>query len=260
MVPESLKHNKVYFKLKNIYDAYQKLKESERFEKESRKEFDFLKKQAAGKERFEFEWQDRWLWNDKTEFTGFDTHYVYHLAWAARILKKTNPALHIDIGSHLDFPCMLSAHYPIEFYDYRPANVKLDNLKCLRGDLLNLHFEDNSVHSLSCMHVLDHPGLGRYGDPLDYDGDLKAIKELQRVLAKGGNFLYVVPVGKPKIKFNASRIFGYRQTLEYFNELKLIEFSLIPDDALNRGMITNATEEMSDQQNYGCGCFWFTKE
>ena len=260
MTPLFLKNIELYNRIRNLKQAYNQVKINSQFEKECKQEFTILKKQSLNKERFKFDWDDRWLWNDKTEYTGFDTHYVYHLAWATRILKKTNPTVHCDIGSYLYFPTMLSAFYPVEFYDYRPANVFLDNLKCLRGDLLNLEFNNDSVSSLSCMHVLDHPGLGRYGDPLDYDGDIKAIKELQRVLARGGNFLYVVPIGKPKIKFNASRIFSYKQTLEYFNELELVEFSLIPDNAYETGIIHNATEELADKQDYGCGCFWFTKK
>jgi hypothetical protein len=59
------------------------------------------------------------------------------------------------------------------------------------------------------MHVIEHIGLGRYGEALDPDGDLKAIRELVRVLAAGGNLLVVVPVGRPRIQFNAHRIYDY---------------------------------------------------
>ena len=65
-------------------------------------------------------------------------------------------------------------------------------------DLISLPFEDGSFHSLTCMHVVEHIGLGRYGDQVDPDGDLMAMKELERVTAKLGNLLFVVPVGIPK--------------------------------------------------------------
>lgn len=196
---------------------------------------------------------------DKTKTTGFDAHYVYHPAWAARIIEKTKPKKHIDISSTLNFSTMLSAFIPVEFYDYRPADLKLSNLTSDKADLTSLPFEDNSIESLSCMHTVEHIGLGRYGDPLDPDGDLKAIKELTRVLANNGNLLFVIPIGKPKIQFNAHRIYSYEQIINYFKELKLIEFSLIPDDCLNSGIIYNATKDEADKQEYGCGCFWFTK-
>jgi SAM-dependent methyltransferase len=193
---------------------------------------------------------------DDTSTTDFEPHYTYHPAWAARILAKTLPKKHIDIASTLKFCTIVSAFIPIEFYDYRPAALQLDGLTCKKANLLNLPFEDASIESLSCMHTLEHIGLGRYGDEIDYDGDLKAIKELQRVLAPNGNLLVVVPIGKPKIEFNAHRIYAYAQIRSYFKNLNLVEFSLVPDD-YKAGMITNATEAMADEQHWGCGCFWF---
>ena len=83
------------------------------------------------------------------------------------------------------------------------------------ADLTQLHFESESIESLSCLHTVEHIGLGRYGDPIDYDGDLKAIRELKRVVVKGGSILFVVPVGKPKIIFNAHRIYSYEQIINY---------------------------------------------
>jgi hypothetical protein len=96
--------------------------------------------------------------NDKTTKTSFDRHYIYHPAWAARILAKTKPDKHIDISSTLYFCSMLSAFIPTEFYDYRPANLNLTNLKSNSVDLLKLPFKNNSVNSLSCMHTIEHIG------------------------------------------------------------------------------------------------------
>jgi SAM-dependent methyltransferase len=109
------------------------------------------------------------------------------------------------------------------------------------------------------MHVVEHVGLGRYGDPLDPEGDLKAMRELTRVLAPGGTLLFVVPVGRPKIVFNAHRIYSYEQVLNCFQGLTLRNFFLIPDNALEDGPMPSATKEDADKQAYGCGCFWFTK-
>ena len=38
-----------------------------------------------------------------------------------------------------------------------------------------------------------------------------------------------------------------------------VHYTLIPDNAIDVGMINDASEELSDKQNYGCGCFWFKK-
>ncbi len=193
---------------------------------------------------------------DKIQTTPFDQHYTYHPAWAARIIAKTNPAIHIDISSILSFSSIVSAFVPVQFFDYRPANLNLSNYESGFADLKKLQFESDSISSLSCMHTVEHIGLGRYGDELDADGDLKAIAELKRVLQPGGNLLFVTPVGKSKVEFNAHRIYSFEQIISYFSPLTLKEFSLIPDEG---GLIEHADPLLVQKQNYGCGCFWFKK-
>lgn len=197
--------------------------------------------------------------NDKTETTDFDPHYIYHLSWGARLLSQINPIVHVDISSSLYFSTIISAFIPVAFFDYRPANIHLSNFSSGAVCLTALPFKDNTIPSLSCMHTIEHIGLGRYGDTIDPEGDLKAIGELVRVLSKEGDLLFVVPIGKPKIEFNAHRIYSYEQILEYFKGLKLMEFSLIPDNATKLGIISSVSGYEADIQKYGCGCFWFRK-
>ena len=193
---------------------------------------------------------------DKIVKTPFDHHYTYHPAWAARILAQTKPEYHVDISSILSFSTIVSAFLPVRFYDYRPADLKLDNLESGFADLKKLNFADNSIPSLSCMHTIEHIGLGRYGDEIDPLGDIKSINELKRVLKSGGDLLFVTPVGKSKIEFNAHRIYSFEQIIEYFSPFSLKEFSLIPDTG---GLIQNADPSLVKKQFYGCGCFWFKK-
>jgi len=196
---------------------------------------------------------------DNTVNTGIEPHYTYHPAWAARVLAIIKPEKHIDISSITSFGTLVSAFIPVEFYDYRPANIHLSNYTSGHADLTSLNFKSNSIYSLSCMHTVEHIGLGRYGDPIDIDGDKKAMKELERVLAFGGNLLFVVPIGDSRIEFNAHRVYSYHEIIENFQGLILKEFSLIPDDFEQIGYVTNPTEEFIDKQHWGCGCFWFTK-
>lgn len=194
---------------------------------------------------------------DKTSVTPFDAHYIYHPAWAARIIKKINPEKHIDISSTVHFCTMLSAFVPVEFYDYRPAKLNLSNLESKQGDLNQLPFETESVTSISCMHTIEHIGLGRYGDKIDPDGDLKAISELQRVVKKGGNLLLVTPLGLPGIKFNAHRIYSFEMIHNLFNDFELKNFSFVND--LNN-YIEDANPSMVKNSSFGCGCFWYVKK
>lgn len=205
-------------------------------------------------------WRDQYpCLSDETSTTPFDRHYVYHTAWAARVLAREMPSMHVDISSSLYFVTNLSAFIPVHFYDFRPADIALSNLTSDRADVCNLPFPDASVRSLSCMHVVEHIGLGRYGDPLEPLGDRKAMRELQRVLAADGLLLFVVPIGAPRICFNAHRIYAYEDILNEFSELTLVEFALIRDDAEGGGLLNNPPGEIMARQDYGCGCFLFTR-
>lgn len=223
----------------------------ERFNKEY---FEFIKKNDG---RFTVDEKDflRCL-DDNTEYTGFDAHYIYHPAWAARVVKKISPKFHIDISSTLHFCSILSAFIDVKFYDYRPAILNLDNLKSERIDLTNIFFEDNSQYCVSCMHTIEHIGLGRYGNPIDPNADIKAINELKRIIKPDGHLLIVVPIGKPKIMFNAHRIYSYEMIINLMNGFNLKEFSMVYD---NQDFKTNANPKDVENQNYGCGCFWFIK-
>ena len=216
---------------------------------------------ASGRS-FELNWHDRKpCHDDRTASTGFDRHYVYHTAWAARVLERVRPGEHVDIASSLYFAAIASAFVPVRYYEYRPVDLDLANLACDTADLTALPFDDGSIPSLSCMHVVEHVGLGRYGDPIDADGDLRAMSELERVLAPGGSLLFVVPLGRPRVQFNAHRIYGLDQVVEAFDGLELAEFALVPDrgDRDGDALIVNATRAQADRQRYGCGCFWFRR-
>jgi SAM-dependent methyltransferase len=220
----------------------------------------FRKLSKGARRRLPAGWKDRYpCLSEKTPSTPFDRHYVYHPAWAARILAETRPAEHVDISSTLHFCTLVSAFLPVRFYDYRPAGLRLTGLACGAADLLALPFPDDSIPSLSCMHVLEHVGLGRYGDAMDPDGDLKAFAELERVLAPGGTLLVVVPVGRPRVQFNAHRIYAFEQVAEAFRALTLEQFALIPDDPADGDLVPDPPKALRDAQSYGCGCFRFRK-
>jgi SAM-dependent methyltransferase len=243
-----------------IVALYERLTGKSMSEQEFRKQFDAFKRLSVVT-RFPVRWEDRYpCMNDRTVTTEYDHHYIHHLAWAARVLAKTKPEQHTDISSSLYFSTMMSAFFPVHYYDFRPAVIRLDNLTSDRADLTALPFDNESIPSLSCMHTVEHIGLGRYGDPLDPDGDLKAIMELNRVLAPDGNLLFVVPVGKPRVQFNAHRIYSYEQIDTYFDDLHLINFTLIPDNAITHPILTDPSPMDVARQEYGCGCFWYRKE
>ena len=148
---------------------------------------------------------------------------------------------------------------PVPLYEYRRAELELSGLSTGEADLTDLHFKDRSLPSVSCMHVVEHLGLGRYGDPLNPDADLRAMAELQRVVAPGGTLLFVVPVGRPRIEFNAHRVYGFQHVREQFAELRLRQFAMVPTAAADGGLVIDPPIEQVADEEYACGCFWFQR-
>lgn len=194
---------------------------------------------------------------DRTPGTPYDPHYFHQAVWAAQRIVASKPHEHVDVGSEVTFVGMLSVSVPVAFVDIRPFSVELPRLRPIAGDLLRgLPFHDGSIASLSCLHVAEHVGLGRYGDDLAPDGTRRACRELQRVLAPDGRLYFSVPVGRPRVCFNAHRIHAPQQIVEYFAGLELEEFSLVGDDYR---LTYDADLEGAAALDYGCGLFVFRK-
>lgn len=193
---------------------------------------------------------------DWVSSTPFDPHYFYQAAWLARRLNASRPEKHIDVGSDVRMVNVLSAFVPFEFVDFRPLRARLEGLECSVGDVTSLDRAENSIVSLSCLHVVEHIGLGRYGDPIDPGGSAKALTELQRVLAPGGKLYLSLPVGRERVCFNAHRVFDPRSVLEVVSDLRLVEFSLVDDvGEFHESVPTDAAAGLE----YGCGLFIFEK-
>lgn len=196
--------------------------------------------------------------HDKTDFTPFDAHYFYQQLWVFENVLKNRPPHHVDVGSSYEMGGYLSKIVKTTFVDLRPIKADLKNLKIVRGDALNLPFRDGSLPSLSCLHVAEHIGLGRYGDPIDPKGSIKACQELTRVLAKGGKLYFSVPIGKNRVCFNAHRIFDPCLIVEeYFLNLRLAAFSVVDDSGK---FISDCNPKEFVSLDYGCGMFLFTKD
>lgn len=194
--------------------------------------------------------------HDKTKYTGFDSPYFYQDIWAFKRIYESKVDHHVDVGSRVDFVGFLTAITNVTFIDIRSLEAKLDRLECKKGDILSMPYENNSLKSLSCLHVAEHIGLARYGDPLDPFGTKKAAKELSRVLAVDGNLYFSLPMGKPRLCFNAHRIHSTKQIIHYFQDLNLVELSGIDDKGIFK---RNIDIDILEKSDYACGLFWFTK-
>ena len=193
---------------------------------------------------------------DRVVDTPFDPHYFFQAAWLARCLHHAKPPFHVDIGSSVMMINVLSATTKTIFVDYRPLRVHLSNFLPLGGDIIRLPFRTGSITSLSCLHVLEHVGLGRYGDPINPEGSRLAATELQRVLKPGGSLFLSVPVGRERVCFNAHRVFSPGTVRDFFQELQLKAFSLVDDAGRFNEEIS---PEAAANLEYGCGLFEFVK-
>lgn len=194
--------------------------------------------------------------HDRTPTHFANAHYFYANAWAMRRILAAKPTWHLDVASQPVLAGLLSALMPVTFLDYRPLGVSLDGLSCEAGDILALPYEDRTVPSVSCLHVAEHIGLGRYGDPLDPEGTRCAALEMARILAPGGNLFFAVPIGRPRLCFNAHRIHGPETIPQYFSELTLVEFSVVRDDG---SFVEGLDPAECEASSYACGLYWFRK-
>lgn len=194
--------------------------------------------------------------HEKSSTHEIDAHYFFVNAWAARRILAVRPKRHVDVASQTTLAGILSAVIPVTYIDFRKLDVNLDQLDSEQGNILALRFADSSIESLSCLHVAEHIGLGRYGDELDPAGTRKAAQELTRVLAHGGNLFFALPIGRPRVCFNAHRVHAPETICEYFRGLDLVSFAAVDDEGKYHD-----TAAMSDYNTsaYACGMFHFRK-
>jgi SAM-dependent methyltransferase len=191
------------------------------------------------------EWQPalRFLYpclGDDTGATEIEPIYFYQDAWAFERIVAARPSFHVDVGSHHKYVALLSRVLPVTMVDIRPLSLRLDGLAFTPGSILSLPYRDASVPSLSSLCVIEHIGLGRYGDPLDSEGHLRAIAELKRVIAPGGDLYISLPVREGnRLYFNAHRALDETQLLPLFAPFQVVDRAYVCDKTFGRERTTS---------------------
>ena len=184
--------------------------------------------------------------------------YFHQDLLVARRIFQHKPIKHVDVGSRIDgFVAHVATFRPIEVFDIRPLKTNVQNIIFRQYNMMSdnkrLIVTDNYCDSISCLHALEHFGLGRYGDPIDIDGHLRGFNNLYRILKPNGILYLSVPIGTERIEFNAHRVFNIKTILEYAKDrFELLEFSFVDDNGELHENMTLNSHNMAN--NFGCHC------
>ena len=186
-----------------------------------------------------------------------DRHYFVQDLYVAQRVFENKPQRHVDVGSRIDgFVAHVAAFREIECFDVRPLEIKAANIRFSTLDITDsATVPDELADSVSCLHVLEHIGLGRYGDKIDPDGWKIALRNLVQMVQTGGRLYVSVPAGRQRVEFNAHRIFSPATILESIKlDTEVLDLLLIDDygKILNFGTDIPRLIEAAQELRYGC--------
>lgn len=189
-------------------------------------------------------------------------HYFIQDLYVAQKIYEKNPLKHVDVGSRVDgFIAHLATFRSVEVFDIRPMESNFQNIVFTKHDFMKPPLTDY-CDSLSCLHSLEHFGLGRYGDPIDIDGHIKGLNSLHKILKPNGLLYLSVPIGPERIEFNGHRVLAVNSILEMTKDkFDLIEFSYIEDAGTLHQNVMLDKKKIDENFGcyYGCGIFVLKK-
>lgn len=200
-------------------------------------------------------------WDDKAG--AVESEYFWQDLYVARKIYQANPDRHVDIGSRIDgFVAHVASFRPIEVIDIRPLPT-IPGVTFTQADLTKADLSLSiQCDSLSCLHALEHFGLGRYGDAIDPDGYKTALQNMANMLAPYGLFYLAVPVGRERVEFNGRRVFDPRTIVSLAGEngLQLKEFAWRSDGrSIQKSSDPGTDFHLLGTMRYALGIFVFQK-
>lgn len=226
-----------------------------------KKDLKELKKQKGNDTTFAFGKRFPILTDIHDEGGTMKGHYFHQDLYVANLINRANPAKHVDIGSRVDgFVAHVASFRKIELFDIREIKSQVKNISFRKADLMDLPVDlIDYCDSISSLHAIEHFGLGRYGDPIDYFGYLKGINNITKILKSNGVFYFSVPIGPQRIEFNAHRVFSVKYLISILSQEYTIRSFAYVDD---KGDFHEDAEllESNITNNFGCnfGCGIFT--
>lgn len=192
-----------------------------------------------------------------------DEYFLQDLIIAKKIFLN-NPKRHVDIGSRIDgFIAHLASFREVDVFDIRPISKMVAGINFFQMDFMSVgeFFKDqDKTDSLSCLHTIEHFGLGRYGDKINPDGYKIGIMNLSKLLVTEGILYLSTPVGMERVEFNANRVFDPATIINEAkkNSLNLTKFTLIDSHGESVELeLANVLKLKNDK--YNLGIFEFIK-
>ena len=189
--------------------------------------------------------------------------YFWQDLLVARMIFKAKPEKHVDIGSRVDgFVAHVASFRDIEVIDVRPITTNIPGIIFKQADLTKpIETMKDYCDSLSCLHALEHFGLGRYGDPIDTNGFEHGFVNMTPLLKKSGTFYLSVPIGIPRVEFNAHRVLDPQVIIDLAanNALQLSAFTLIKRHNIQQLEMKKLDLAQLASQRYSLGVFTFVK-
>jgi hypothetical protein len=190
-------------------------------------------------------------------------HYFYQDLIIAQKIFERNPVNHVDVGSRIDgFVAHVASFRRIEVLDIRKLTSSAPNIAFRSCDLLNLPPEFTEyADSVSCLHVLEHIGLGRYGDSIDLAGYSTGLYNLAKILKPGGTLYLSTPFGIERIEYNAHRVFDLKTIVNLIKPAcEIVEFAIVDDSGeLHDPADLNAILECSGTYRFALAIFELRK-
>ena len=163
------------------------------------------------------------------------SEYFWQDLLVARAIHEANPSKHVDIGSRVDgFVAHVASFREIEVFDVRQISTTVPGVVFCQADLMDPDSLPTITgggycDSLSCLHAIEHFGLGRYGDPVNTQGYQCGIANMAKLLRPGGTFYLSTPIGQERVEFNANWVFNPRSIIHCAEAagLELIKLTVI---------------------------------
>ena len=183
----------------------------------------------------------------------------------AQFIHDAKPQRHLDVGSRIDgFIAHVASFMPIDVLDIRSSpSTGHDNIHFIQADLIRSIDPcfTGKYDSISCLHAIDHFGLGRYGGSSDTEDHLKGFQNLLSLLKPGGRLYISVPIStEHQLEFNAHLKLHPLDIVSWptgGHHIQLNRFDYVDDAGDIHQNISLLKQTL--RLEYGCGIYTFEK-